>query len=72
VLVSDDFIYFGGEGPAFPEDLKDQQGRLLCKSGIGLTTFDDPLLVAGLEQWIRSLGATGYQGAPFEWLTLRR
>ncbi|SHJ40033.1 hypothetical protein [Paraburkholderia terricola] len=72
VLVSDDFIYFGGEGPAFPEDLKDQQGRLLCKSGIGLTTFDDPQLVAGLEQWIRSLGATGYQGAPFEWLTLRR
>ncbi|MEN8504974.1 hypothetical protein ACOCG7_08955 [Paraburkholderia sp. DD10] len=72
VLVSDDFIYFGGEGPAFPEDLKDQQGRLLCKSGIGLTTFDDPLLVAGLEQWIRSLGATGYQGAPFEWLTLCR
>lgn len=72
VLVSDDFVYFGGEGPAFPEDLKDQQGRLLCKSGIGLTTFDDPLLVAGLEQWIRSLGATGYQGAPFEWLTLRR
>jgi len=72
VLISDDFVYFGGEGPKFPEDLKDQQGRLLCKKGIGLTTFDDPILVAGLEQWIRSLGATGYQGAPFEWLTFRR
>ncbi|MFM9866194.1 Nmad2 family putative nucleotide modification protein [Achromobacter xylosoxidans] len=71
VLISDDFVYFGGEGPEFPDDLKDQQGRPLCKTGIGLTTFDDPLLVAGLEQWIRSLGATGYQGAPFEWLTLR-
>lgn len=72
VLISDDFVYFGGEGPAFPQDLKDQQGRLLCKTGIGLTMFDDPLLVARLEQWIRALGATGYQGAPFEWLTLRR
>jgi len=72
VLISDEFVYFGGEGPAFPRDLKDRQGRLLCKSGIGLTTFDDPQLVAGFEQWIRSLGATGYQGAPFEWLTLRR
>lgn len=71
VLISDDFVYFGGEGPEFPDDLKDQQGRPLCKKGIGLTTFDDPLLVAGLEQWVRSLGATGYQGAPFEWLTLR-
>ncbi|KWH17503.1 hypothetical protein [Burkholderia multivorans] len=72
VLISNEFVYFGGEGPAFPQDLKDRQGRLLCKSGIGLTTFDDPSLVAAFEQWIRSLEATGYQGAPFEWLMLRR
>jgi hypothetical protein len=72
VLISEDFVYFGGEGPEFPVDLKDQQGRSLCKAGIGLTTFDDPQLVANLEQWIRSFGIDGYQGAPFEWLTLRR
>ncbi|MGD7187613.1 hypothetical protein [Ralstonia pseudosolanacearum] len=72
ILISDDFVYFGGEGPTFPPNLKDRQDRPLCKSGIGLTTFDDPQLVAYLEQWIRSFGIDGYQGAPFEWLTLRR
>lgn len=72
VLLSDNFVYFGGEGPEFPEELKDQKGRSLCKTGIGLTTFDDPELVANLERWVRSFGLSGYQGAPFEWLTLRR
>lgn len=72
VLISNDFVYFGGEGPKFPDELNDQQGRSICKTGIGLTTFDDAQLVADFEQWIRSLVVSGYQGAPFEWLTLRR
>lgn len=72
VLISNDFVYFGGEGPEFPDELQDQKGRHLCKTGIGLTTFDDAQLVASLERWIRSLAVRGYQGAPFEWLTLRR
>lgn len=72
VLISDDFLYFGGEGPEFPDELKDQQGRRLCKTGIGLTTFSDAQLIANFEKWIRSFGVHGYQSAPFEWLTLRR
>ncbi len=71
VLISNDFVYFGGVGPEFPNDLRDQKGRPLCKTGIGLTTFYDAQLAANLERWIRGLGVTGYQGAPFEWLTLR-
>jgi hypothetical protein len=71
VLISDDFIYFGGEGPRFPDCLRDKRGRELCKSGIGLSTFDDVHLVATLEEWVRGFGVQGYQGAPFEWLTLR-
>ena len=72
VLISNDFVYFGGEGPAFPHELQDQHGRPLCKTGIGLTAFDAAQLVGNLEQWIRNLAVSGYQGAPFEWLTLRR
>lgn len=71
VLISNDFVYFGGEGPAFPEELRDQQGRQLCKTGIGLTAFDDPQLTKNFEIWVRTLGVSGYQGAPFEWITLR-
>lgn len=72
VLVSTDFVYFGGEGPKFPDVMKDNQGRHICKKGIGETLFPGEQVVADFEQWVRSFGVSGYQGAPFEWLTLRR
>lgn len=72
ILISDDFVYFGGEGLKFPEWLKDQQGRPLCKEGRGETSFDDAQLITNFEQWIRCFNVRGYNGAPFEWLTLRR
>jgi len=71
VLISDDFSYFGGTGPAFPGDLHDRNGRPLCKNGIGRSCFDDPQLVEDLEHWIRSFEVTGYQGPPQEWISLR-
>jgi hypothetical protein len=71
VLISDDFIYFGGEGPPFPADLRSRDGKPLCKSGIGRSCFDDPYLVDGLERWVRSFGVSGYQGPPQEWISLR-
>jgi hypothetical protein len=71
VLISQDFVYFGGEGPAFPDHLQDDAGRSICKSGIGHSRFDDPALIAAFEDWVWGLGASGFQGAPFEWLSLR-
>jgi len=71
VLISDDYIYFGGTGPAFPDDLQDEDGKPLCKHGIGRSCFDDPQLVKGLEHWFRSLEVRGYQGPPQEWISLR-
>lgn len=71
VLLSSDFVYFGGSGPRFPTDLVDQNGRPVCKSGRGLTAFNEDPLLAKLEGWIDGLGVRGYQGPPFEWLTLR-
>ncbi|HJW23507.1 MAG TPA: hypothetical protein VJ576_01305 [Rhodocyclaceae bacterium] len=71
VLISDDYVYFGGSGPCFPNDLRDSRGRNVCKSGIGCSCFDDIELVGRFVQWIRSFGVQGYQDAPFEWGTLR-
>lgn len=71
VLVSDDFVYFGGDGPRFPDELHDHEGHSLCKSGIGNSRFDDPKLIGEFVGWVRSLGVSGYQGPPFEWMTLR-
>lgn len=69
VLVSDRYVYFGGEGPLLPKKLQARDGRALTKAGIGESRFDDPALVADLAAWIAGLGVTGYQGRPFEWIS---
>jgi len=70
VLVSERFVYFGGEGPIVPSGLVDLQGRPVVKKGIGRSRFDDPALIASFETWIASLGVVGYQGRPQEWIAL--
>lgn len=70
VLISDDFVYFGGYGPQLPS-IRDTAGRVLCKSGIGRSRFDDPVMLDQFRRWLADLGAHGYQSAPFEWRTLR-
>lgn len=72
ILISNNFVYFGGQGPKFPEDLIDGRGRSICKKGVGYTAFNDRQLLVSFEEWFQSLGVVGYQGAPFEWLSLRR
>jgi hypothetical protein len=71
ILISDDFVYFGGNGPRFPENMRDSLGRDLCKTGIGYSCFDETKLIESFVQWVRSFGVRGYQGAPYEWGTLR-
>ncbi len=71
VLISQEFVYFGGEGPAFPSHLKDGKGRPICKSGRGQLKFDNPILITAFEDWYQSLGVKGFQGAPFEWISTR-
>lgn len=71
VLISNDFLYFGGEGPVFPTDLVDEKGRTLCKRGRGESCFIEQRLLVALEGWIRSFNLTGFQGPPQEWVSLR-
>lgn len=71
VLISRQFVYFGGDGPPIP-DLRDALGRSLCKVGIGHSKFDDAVLTTAFENWLESLGVGGFQSVPFEWLSLRR
>lgn len=72
VLVSDDYVYVGGEGPVIPPALRDEAGRALCKEGVGESMFTDAAVVAAFAAWIGGLGYRGFQGVPFEWLTFRR
>ncbi|MEQ1727524.1 MAG: hypothetical protein ABL982_04010 [Vicinamibacterales bacterium] len=70
VLISSDFVYFGGYGPRFPPALL-TGAHNICKQGIGRSCFDHPPVIAAFVGWIRSLGVAGYRGAPFEWRLLR-
>jgi hypothetical protein len=71
VLVSDDYVYFGGYGPQIPMKLIDSKGIHICHSGIGHKSIDELAVIHEFESWIRSLGVTGYQSAPYEWKALR-
>ena len=71
ILVSSDYVYFGGYGPSIPLNLTDSNGLHIRHSGIGHKTIEESLLIHNFEAWIRSLGVNGYQSAPYEWRTLR-
>lgn len=71
VLVSNDFVYFGGEGPQLPAGLTHPDGRPLTHPGIGYSCLEDEDRLRSFVGWIRSLGVSGWQGSPFEWISLR-
>ena len=71
ILVSDDFVYFGGEGPRLPECfLVGGEFQMIC-IGIGYRRFKNETTVFALENWIRSLGLRGFQGKPWNWVNKR-
>ncbi|MET3993724.1 hypothetical protein ABID65_005379 [Bradyrhizobium sp. S3.9.2] len=72
VLVSDQFVYFGGAGPSVPATLKDKLGRHIVHLSVGQSRFDDAHLLSEFEHWIESLGDMGYRSPPYEWLDLRK
>jgi hypothetical protein len=69
VLISDDFVYWGGDGPPLPQF----GGRSLCKEGRNYLVFDlqDEAIEKFIEwiRWLQSIGQTGVCGKPLD-LTL--
>ena len=63
VLISDDFVYWGGAGPEFPlfagTDIR-QPGQSY-RSRFGQQVVDDFIF------WLRNLGEKGYCGTPLDW-----
>lgn len=71
VLISNEYVYFGGYGPAIPNDFRNFKGVDICRQGVGYKSHTDIELIEAFTSWIRSLGVTGYQSAPYEWRSLR-
>ena len=66
VLVSSDFVYFGGEGPQLPERFRSFDQYDLCVTRGYKNQFPGEL-VQKFTQWWRALDTTGYAGVPLDW-----
>ena len=64
VLISSDYVYWGGVGPNNPPHLC----GMLCKRGPG-HKCDFPVdFVNAVITWIRAQKESGYVGVPFDWV----
>jgi hypothetical protein len=68
VLVSNAFVYFGGEGPKIPGQFRNYGGGDICKQGQGRKIFNDPNLIKEFGTWLLSLDRRGYAGRPLDWV----
>jgi hypothetical protein len=68
VLVSDDFVYWGGAGPQLPQKFLNYgpQHVNLCVGRNHKNNFS-PDFVQEFIAWIRSLDQKGYVGEPLDW-----
>ena len=68
VLISSDFIYWGGCGPQVPKRfLKYGSQHLSLCAGRNHKSNFPPGFVQDFVSWIRSLDETGYVGEPLDW-----
>ena len=68
VLVSEDYIYFGGQGPKLPDRFLSGGDMDLLRVGQGYRRVREDEVIDSFEGWVRSLGVDGYQGRPWDWL----
>ena len=68
VLVSDDYVYFGGQGPRLPERFLSGGNMELVHAHQGYRRVREDEVIESFEEWVRSLGVDGYQGRPWNWL----
>jgi hypothetical protein len=68
VLISDDFVYWGGSGPLLPQKFLryGTEGINLC-AGRGHKNNFPQDFVQEFIAWIRSLDVKGYAGEPLDW-----
>lgn len=68
ILLSENFVYFGGEGPKLPTKFLSGGAFELLKSGVGYFRKQDEDLIVEFEDWFKNLGVSGFQGEPLDWL----
>jgi len=64
VLISDDFVYWGGSGPQIPQ-------KFLKSFPVGARnhrTNSSPEFIEAFDVWLRSFGEKGYVAEPLDWI----
>ena len=68
ILISDDFVYYGGGGPELPVAFQ-KGGNMDITRGIrNYQRVYDPEIVSTFLAWLRSDCDWGYQGRPWDWI----
>lgn len=68
VLISTDFVYWGGEGPEVPEPLRNlgDGEDIVCPGQNHLSNFSRDMVLA-FSDWFHGLEPRGFRGRPGHW-----
>ena len=72
ILVGEDYVYYGGEGPKLPERFLPGGSMDLHRARRNYQRVRDEEVIASFETWLRSQGHRGYEGRPLDWVRRRR
>src|SRR5690606_30176141 len=67
VLISDWYIYCGGDGPDIPSELS-----YAVQKTQGHKSITDKSQIDAIVRWAKSIAAEGTSGDPYEWRRLTR
>ena len=65
ILLSNDFVYWGGDGPKLPSEFTGSMIDIRARRGYR-NKFPEPLLKSFVD-WMRNIGESGYVGKPLDW-----
>lgn len=68
ILISNDFYYFGGEGPIIPAQFRDPNHYDICRKVRRRKRLEDEEWIAEFVGWLQSFGEPGYYGRPMDWI----
>jgi hypothetical protein len=68
VLISDDYYYFGGEGPEIPAQFRDPERYDVCRKVRRRKPLHDQELIDEFVAWLRTFGDPGFHGRPLDWV----
>lgn len=68
ILISDDYYYFGGEGPEIPAVFRDPSRYDLCRKVRQRKRLEDDDWIDEFSAWLRTFGDPGYYGRPLDWV----